>query len=169
MPPERKKTAASTPQALVPEADRSGPKPAFDSEQYNKVARAVQLVRLSLISNRFFILPEFFAEQAEQQPTMRYQAKFKNPRFDPEQGTASCEWDWGIAAQSKQKEKTTTFSAEAVYLLSYSNLKECDLDAVQTYMRRVGRFTSYPYFRAHISQLSWESGANIPILSSIAS
>lgn len=165
MPPDPKSARASTPQALIPETDRAGPKPAFDSEQYNKVARAVQLLRISLISSRFFILPEFFFGQSDQAPKLNFQAKMANPKFDAENGTASCEWEWGMTAEAAEK---VTFNLEATYLLAYGALKDCDFEAIQFYMRRVGRFTAYPYFRAKVSQLSWESGANIPILPSIA-
>ncbi len=37
-------------------------------------------------------------------------------------------------------------------------------EAVLVFVERVGKFATYPYFRAHCSQLSWESGADLPIL-----
>lgn len=167
--PSRPKTdhaRAPNPQGLIPEADRAGPKPAFDSEQYNKVARAAQLRRISLIQSKFVVLPAYFLERDTNKPTkFSYQAHFKNPSFNAEKGTALCEWHWGISSKFKRK---TTLSVDAVYLLVYEGLKDCDSDAVTTYMRRVGRFSTYAYFRARVSQYSWESNTEIPILPSIA-
>lgn len=165
-PPKTDHARAPNPQGLIPDADRASPKAAFDSEQYNKVARAAQLRRISLIQSKFVVLPAYFLERDSSTPTkFSYQAHFKNPAFSPEKGTASCEWHWGISSKFKRK---TTLSVDTIYLVVYEGLGDCDPDAVTMYMRRVGRFSTYPYFRTRVSQYSWESNAEIPILPSIA-
>lgn len=166
MPPEPQPKSADSPQALVPESDKAGPKPTFDSEVYNKVARSAKLRRIALVRSKFFVIPQYFIEEEQaKSPKLEYQAQMHNPNFDADRGTASCEWHWVIASKSKRK---VTLTAEAIYVIVYSGLKECDSEAVTAYMRRVGRFATYPYFRARVSQLSWESGTNLPVLPSIA-
>jgi hypothetical protein len=155
-----------TPQALIPEDDRSGPKPAFDAEAYNVVARAAKLERIALYRSNFAVQPDYFASlQKEEAPKPRYSGGFGNQYFDAERGRATCEWKWEIKVSDKRK---TTLSIDVVYLIMYSGLENCSEDNVIRYMRRVGRFASYPYFRAHVSQLNWEAGTNLPILPTIS-
>lgn len=155
-----------TPQSLVPVDDQSGPSPAFDAAAYNKVARAAKLRRISLLRSDFFVLPEYFAAKANNRSlSSRYTAGFGEHHVDSKGGLASCEWEWGIKIIDKRK---ATLSIDVAYVVVYGGIEECIEEQVIRYMRRVGRFATYPYFRAHVSQLSWESGVNLPILPTIA-
>lgn len=163
--PRNEKTAA-TPQALVPEEDRSGPTPAFDAEAYNEVARAAKLERIALYRSNFVVLPDYFGSMDEKNgPKPSYGSRFGTYYFDVESGRATCEWKWRINVREKRKR---TLTIEVVYLLMYGGLKDFSEKNVVRYMRRVGRFASYPYFRAHVSQLNWEAGTNLPILPTIS-
>ena len=157
---------ASTPQGLVPEEDRSGPKPAFDPEAYNAVARAAKLRRISLYHSNFTVKPDYFGSQRkEDAPKPRFRGDFGDHYYDKETGQAGCEWKWGIVVREGRK---TLLSIDVVYFILYAGLENRDADQVTRFLRRVGRFASYPYFRAHVSQLNWESGANLAILPTIA-
>jgi hypothetical protein len=156
----------STPQGLVPVEDRSGPKPAFDPEVYNAVARAAKLRRIALYHSNFTVKPDYFESlRREDAPKPQYRGDFGEHFFDEERGQAGCQWKWGIIVRDGRK---TTLSIDVVYLILYGGLEKCDKEQVVRYMRRVGRFASYPYFRAHVSQLNWESGADLPVLPTIA-
>ncbi len=74
-------------------------------------------------------------------------------------------WTWSLTAERGDK---TVVGTEANYLIFYSGLEECNEAAVKRFLSRVSRFAVYPYFRAHVSQLSWESSANLPLLPTIA-
>jgi hypothetical protein len=162
----RSRKSAATPQALVPEEDRSGPKPAFDPEAYNTVARAAKLSGITLLRSNFALQLEYFSSlDKEGGPKPRYAGAFTNNFFNPKTGRASCEWNWGISVTHDRKK---TLSIEVVYLLIYTGLQNCNEEHVIRYMQRVGRFATYPYFRAHVSQLNWEAGANLPMLPTIA-
>ena len=162
----RSAKSAATPQALVPEEDRSGPKPAFAVEDYNKVARAAKLRRIMLLRSNFAVQLDYFAVMdKEGAPKPTYGGNFANQTFDVKAGRASCEWTWTISARQNRRR---LLSIEVTYLIVYAGLEGCIEEAVVRYLRRVGRFASYPYFRAHVSQLNWESGANLPILPTIA-
>ena len=158
--------AAATPQALVPDDDRSGPKPSFDVEAYNAVARTAKLRRIALLRSHFSVHPAYFTLMStEKAPKPRYSGDFGKYYFDSEKGRATCEWKWGIKVVDKRK---ITLSIGVIYIIIYSGLENQNEDSVIRYLKRVGRFSSYPYFRAHVSQLNWESGANLPILPTIA-
>jgi hypothetical protein len=163
--PRSEKTAA-TPQALVPDDDRSGPTPAFDAEAYNTVARAAKLQRIALYRSNFVVLPDYFLSMDDEKaPKPGYSGSFGGYYFDAESGRATCEWKWRIIVSEKRKK---TLTIDVVYLIIYGGLQNFTEDNVVRYMRRVGRFASYPYFRAHVSQLNWEAGTNLPILPTIS-
>jgi hypothetical protein len=164
--PRSGKSSAATPQDLVPNEDRSGPNAAFVSEAYNAVARAASLRRISLFRSKFEVQPQYFVSMNnENAPKPQYTGVFGDPHFDSDKGRATCRWTWGIKVRDKRK---ITLSIEVVYLIIYDRLTNSDPEQVIRYMHRVGRFASYPYFRAHVSQINWESGINLPILPTIA-
>ena len=165
--PRSHDTGASSPQKLVPTEDRAGEKSAFASEAYNQVARAAKLQAIMLTSSKFLLRPEFLASGGAKggQTNLSYGSTVHNISFNKEEGAASCDWKWSVTGTNKRKR---TLSVEAVYIVIYDNLGGCEPEAVERFLRRVARFASYPYFRAHVSQISWESGANLPILPTIA-
>ena len=157
---------ASTPQGLVPDEDRSGPKPAFDPEAYNVVARAAKLRHIALFQSHFTVESGYFsARRSENPPRPRYAGEFGTHHFDASDGQAGCEWKWAITLTHERKK---LLSIEVVYLIAYDGLKDCDEQQVVRFLRRVGRFATYPYFRAHVSQLNWEARLDLPILPTIA-
>src|ERR1700730_6234620 len=85
----RSRKSAATPQALVPEADRSRPKPAFDLEAYNSVARAAKLTTIALRRSNFALDLEYYSVMnVEGRPEPRYSGAFANPLFDAQKGQA---------------------------------------------------------------------------------
>lgn len=48
-----------------------------------------------------------------------------------------------------------------IYGFNEGNISE---SAARSFGTHIAQFTAYPYFRQHVSQLSWESGADLPIL-----
>jgi hypothetical protein len=164
--PPRKSEVAASPQDLVPPQDITVEKPADINASYNRVARKAKLVGLTLKSSNFFCSSEYFtAKDSETPPKLGYSSKMFDPAFSDERGVAKCEWKWCVSARAGRKKVLTI---ESTYLLIYENLEECEAAAVNRFMLRVGRFASYPYFRAHVSQISWESAAELPILPTIA-
>jgi hypothetical protein len=167
-PPSRRKVSrsASTPQALIPEEDRAE-QAAFAADAYNKVARSAKLRGIMLIRSNFFVLEEFLARQRseDEKPSLSYGSSIKNVAFDAEKGIVSCEWTWNVTGRTGRKK---SLFIQAVYLVFYDELIGCDPKAVDRFLRRVSRFATYPYFRAHVSQTNWESGAKLPIMPTIA-
>jgi hypothetical protein len=161
MSPPKSKLLAASPQELVPPEDRSGERPAFSSDAYNKVARSATLVALALTSSKFLVDPSFDPEKL----SFGFNGSPHGHFYDSEAGAAGCHWNWSVHARRGRKKLLTI---EATYLLLYEQLTECEEPAVLRYLERVGRFATYPYFRTHVSQLSWESSTNLPLLPTIA-
>jgi len=55
-------------------------------------------------------------------------------------------------------------SLKATYLATYKLSQGCEEDPAVAYLRRVGRFSCYPYFRALFSILTEQGGLHLPPL-----
>ena len=165
--PPNKRSRASDPQKLVPKGDVSGPNAAFVTESYNKVARAAKLEGLVLTGSDFIIHPNYYSPTAENGAvSFSYDASVDDEIFDAKSGLASCAWTWTVEGKLDDE---IVVRVRATYRIFYSELTDCEETAVKRFMNRVGRFATYPYFRAHVSQTSWESSAQLPLLPTIAS
>lgn len=167
--PSQKKRRASDPRQLIPDEDRTGDNPALLAEAYNKVAKAAKLQLIMLTESSFTMQPEFVANKSKLEDGKKYKLSFgssiANSVYKADSGLASCEWTWTVTAKA---EKRKALSIQATYYILYDDVVDCEADAVNRYLRRVARFATYPYFRAHVSQVSWESGADLPILPTIS-
>ncbi|BBK31201.1 hypothetical protein STHU_18350 [Allostella humosa] len=164
LPP--KNSEAPSPQSLIPTEDKAGDGAAFATEEYNEVARSAKLRDILLIGSEFEVIPAYFEHNHDGEIVSKlgYNSTFTD--FDFDDGVATGKWIWSVTARARRKK---TLSILATYLVAYDGLAGCSHRAVFIYMRRVSRFASYPYFRTHVSHLSWESGAGLPILPTISS
>jgi len=166
LPRKSKKVTAPSPQLLVPEDDKAAKEAKFATEAYNKVARSASLDGIMLVKAAFNIKPAFYKSvESEKRPSLSYSSEMSNDVFDDSTGIAGCVWTWNVEAKQG---KSTTLSIEASYRILYKVDAECDPAAVRRYLARVSRFATYPYFRAHVSQISWESSAGLPVMPTIS-
>jgi hypothetical protein len=129
-------------------------------QKYNAVVSAARIVAVNLIKTDFEVKPSFFGYEGE----LEYSFDLKSPApvaFDSESGNASGFFHWALTAKAAEK---TVLSLVAAFWVTYDSLAGLDGEAVEAFVRRVGCFTSYPYFRSFVSQMSWASGTNLPIL-----
>jgi len=134
-----KKPEAASPQNLVPAQDKAGKEAPFATPAYNQVARAAKLRSMAVSCAEFFVLPDFYATR-EKDPewdlNLTFTAEVSHEIFNAAEGVASCEWTWSVHSKVGRK---TALSIKATYIVIYSNLHECEQEAVTAYMRRVGR------------------------------
>jgi hypothetical protein len=79
--------------------------------------------------------------------------------FEPATGTATGMFQWWVEARHGA---AVSLRLTAKYVVQYAGLVGQDEDAAKAFVAKVGRFASYPYFRALASQINWEAGANLP-------
>jgi hypothetical protein len=156
--------------ALTPEASASisdavlrAARPGAD---YNNVVSAASLEAVRLVGTNFRISPELdsiypTAEAFSEGGGLGFGGELKNATLDDETGVAVGIFAWWIDVSHGDKQ---LLNLTAVYTVTYSGLKGREADAVRRFIDRVGRFAIYPYFRSLVSQFSWASEANLPIL-----
>lgn len=130
---------------------------------YNAVAGAAKLTFIMLLKSDFEVHPEYFQMQAEKQFSQKlmFGSEVDDPIYDKKKGSAAAEFTW-ILYQKVSRKKVLKLTVK--YLIAYNNLEGQNAEAVCAFVKKLGKFATYPYFRAHASQLSWESGAELPIL-----
>lgn len=157
MPSTKRRTTGASKQSLPLDAAP------FKPEDYAAVTRAAELVLIELTSCNFSVAPEFFRELAQDNPRHKYSygEEFENPVYDSESGIAGGEFVWTLGVKVGRKK---VVRVSATYRIIYTNLSEMNGGAITAFVKRVGRFATYPYFRGLVSHLSWESNAELPIM-----
>lgn len=138
-------------------------------ENYNKVAGCAELLQIMLIASEFKMSPAFFAARSEEKDSKKKLSYYNEYSvegldFDSDEGVASMTIRFSVRAT---KDRKNLLSIKNTYIVVYGEMEGCEDGAVSAFMQRIGRFAAYPYFRTHVSQLSWESGANLPILPTV--
>jgi hypothetical protein len=139
-------------------------RPAFElnHDEYKKVSISARLREIRLIASNYLVRPEAF-QVAQDVDTMKngFHGKCTDFIFDNDEGLAWGRFQWSVEIKSGRK---SCLKLMAEYLVLYSDIFDCDGEHVEIYFRKVGRFATYPYFRAHFNHHIGETGIMLPPL-----
>jgi hypothetical protein len=134
----------------------------FDQELYSEVSCAAKLQEIKLSASRYLVKFQLFDDiEVLRQMKHRYSGRCEEVFFDENSGSAGGKFNW-TAEIKLGRQVSLKLSAE--YYLLYSNLAEHDEDHVSFFVTKVGRFATYPYFRALFANHVSESGLMLPPL-----
>lgn len=152
--------AVTKPEAA--KAKKSTPEEEFrvKPEDYNAVIMAAHLSNIVLKKSEFEI-GEDYRRVPRASHKHKYGHKWESVNYDQDAGIAGGSMEWSVSVQTGRKKG---LKVKAVFLIVYENLQRLNPEAVEMFIETVGRVAIYPYFRNHVSQLSWQSGAKLPIL-----
>lgn len=135
------------------------PAPTVDPQDYNRVVDAAELVDVKLVKSSFDLQPAFFA--ASDEVAFRYGCDLERSTYDQESNFLVGE----IAVEAGCKlGRRWVLKVRSTYVVAFSVAGKPPVEAAKTYLERVGRFTAYPYFRAHFAALCSAAGAEVPPL-----
>lgn len=145
--------------AAPKEADksRSAEKTDRDYASYNDVVKAAELSTVMLISSEFNVQSDFFTYSDNLE--LRSGAEREDVLVDDEEGFATQVIKFRVSADVDDE---VYLEAKATYLVAFTLNERVSEDAVKDFVDRVAVFTAYPYFRARVSQYSWEANAELP-------
>lgn len=134
----------------------------LDHEVYAEVSSAAQLRDIKLLGSEYSIKPEIF-EVLKDLENMNhgFSGECTHLLLDDEAGLALGHYRWSAEVKSGRKK---VLKLQADYLVAYTGLSGCDEGHVRFFFEKVGRFATYPYFRALFSHQSSESGLMLPPL-----
>lgn len=134
----------------------------FSHDEYNKVSRSAQLREIKLIASNYMVRPEAFAAAQELESLKNsFSGVCTDFICDADEGLAWGRFQW-VAEIKSGRRACLKLSSE--YLVLYSDVHDCDGQHVEAYFRKVGRFATYPYFRATFSHNIGETGILLPPL-----
>lgn len=148
----------------VPNA--SDVKETSDVEIYNDLVAKAEIGDIRLVEMKYSVKPEYFGalhreRNDELQLTRSFEGVLTDVRYDENTKTLGGQFDWTTKVISGRKK---LLQCEAKYFVIYERVPPTDIVVAEKYLLRVGRFATYPYFRSLVSQLSWESQADLPIM-----
>lgn len=152
------------------------PRPHISREVYEKIAGSAQLRYVSMVTSRSFVHPEYFLVSCGDAQDLKYifEGMPLEVHFDKEESDARGMFHWRALASIPGPDSTGgegdsgsenhLVSIEATYVIYYKCIDSFDDDAVRDFIKTIGRMTTYPFFRAHVSRIAWDSGVDMPIL-----
>jgi hypothetical protein len=137
----------------------------FDADIYKEVSCSAALQELRLFSSKFMVKQEFFLLEAEYGPPKSLFSGYTGEvTIDEEEGLIAGSYTWEAEIKFGRK---TGLKLRSDYVLIYSGIGGLDSDHINMYFNRVGRFSTYPYFRSHFSSHVTEAGLMLPPLPSL--
>lgn len=140
--------------------------PNFVESEYAKTAQLAKLRDIKLINSAYTVKPkllELIAAKADLKHS--FSGEVSSPRFDKSDGFLFGFYGWEAEIKSGRQKM---LSVKAEYILAYSGLESASEDYVYLYFKKLARFTTYPFFRAHFAVLTSETGLSLPPLPSLA-
>ena len=140
-------------------------KPEFDHDVYAQVSRNAELNEIRLIRNKYVIKPDITTALEDLDSVKHsFSGVCVDFTYDSEMGLAIGNYRWNVEIKFGRKKVLKLITN---YLISYNNLEGFDEPYVSFYFHKIGRFTTYPYFRALFSHHTAESGLSLPPLPSL--
>jgi hypothetical protein len=136
------------------------PRKKLSADAYNAVVDTAELLDVKMIKSSFDVQPAFFGEP-EDSLELRFDCDLAHSTFDSESKRLIAIFQCEAGAK---KSRSWLLRAKFSYLVAYAVSGEPTPESAQAYMARVGRFTCYPYFRAHFASLCGQAGASMPPL-----
>jgi hypothetical protein len=126
--------------------------------EYNAVVANAQLVDVLLIGCNFKMAAKYFEVPSRD---LHFALEKVSILPSDDSGTARGAFQWVVRALSDNE---AILEISATFVAIYASLNGQSVKAVESFVRRLGPFTTYPYFRSHVSELRWMSKANLPLL-----
>lgn len=134
----------------------------FTREEYNQVARSARLVGVSLLKENFDLNLDYFDDEVDRTKDRLGFGVTSAFRIDEEgESIATSVWDWSVKVRRGRR---VLVKINATYIAAYTDVKNCNEHAVHAFVERVGKFTTFPYFRARVGGISQDADIHLPIL-----
>jgi hypothetical protein len=138
----------------------------FDQDKYSAVARSARLYDVALTKQNFEVKLAVMRSSANGDTPLKHSFKGSPEGWSIDEATGLMVgrylWKAGIVVG---RAKGLALTAE--YLLIYRGLAGQDKDYARLYFEKLGRFTSYPYFRMLFSSCAGNAGLTLPPLPSL--
>lgn len=138
----------------------------FDVARYNEIAQRARLAEITLSASEFHakIDAALTLSDPEAAIKLNYKDELTDVTFDGASGILAGTFNWKAEIKSG---RSSLVRLRAGYSIFYDNLVDADESYAVAYLGKVGRFATYPYFRALFSLQSGAASLTIPPLPSL--
>jgi len=139
-----------------------GTLPKLEPRKYNNIVASSSLEDIRLVSSSFDVTPEYFlTKNKEENFNLSYDFKITMAEYDADDGFLAGCFEWTAVGKVGRK---NVIKIKTAYMIVYTCEKGLERQYPLAFMNQVGRFATFPYFRATVGQYSAASGADLPIL-----
>ena len=142
------------------------------SEAYSKAVEQSALENVVLVSSSFEMDPRVLTDNDQLE---RYiDQRVTNIEFDDQSqllfGTVECRvWACLSGVENKRENEEAPsvpklLALEAKYMVIFKILGEHDREVIDMFFRKMGPFTTWPYFRVHVAGVAAEAHIDLPVL-----
>lgn len=139
----------------------------YDAGKYEAVTRAARLREVRLVNSAYSAkVMSFMAVELGDGTELKqsYTGAPSGHSFVPERGIAVGSYLWSAEVRAG---RTKAMKLSTEYMVAYSGLKDAPEEYVGLYFKKLARFTTYPYFRAHFAMHVAASGLMLAPLPSL--
>lgn len=136
----------------------------FTAAEYNAVAMSARLRAINLLNSHYDFSPASGAPVSDWK--FGYGVKVNSCKYDEEKGWVAAVIRYSMSAKHGRKK---IINCHADFGVFYSVGEVSNAEAAEGFCNNVGTFAAYPYFRALVANLVWNSGLDIPPMPAIAS
>ena len=139
----------------------------FDHTQYNAVVESAELMDIRLISSSFDMsvsLPGLLRRQREAGESLirwLYESELSEYAYSDDDGFLFGQFSWKTVGKESRKH---VVSVKATYIVVYQLAPGLSGHYVGIFLKKVGRFATYPYFRTLVATLHADARLDVPPL-----
>ncbi len=127
------------------------------ARSYDHAVAAAEMRNIRLIRSDFLVEPQGIGGDRTAWK-MGYACKLTEARFDPDRSRAT---GLVVAEAWCKLGSRKIVSVKASYMVAYDIQGDVEPDAAEQFVKRVGTFAVYPYFRAHFAELTSQAGVSL--------
>ena len=127
---------------------------------YNNLIDAAELAAIRLIASNFKVEPDAYGTDIENWKRS-YACEFAESHFSPDGKSLLGFFDATLSIKLARK---SVVSLKSKYIVFYNITGAPGAGAVKEFIERVGKFSVYPYFRAHFAEVCSQAGLYVPPL-----
>ena len=133
---------------------------------FQEISKNADLKKVLLLESHFQCNhSEYSLGQKSESINFSYGYTVREKEYLKEEGDGLIIFDWEVVATTKSgEEDCKAVEMTSTYAVHYGLPSNCDPDIASLFLIHVGKVACYPYFRNQVSQKSWESNLELPIL-----
>ncbi len=128
---------------------------------YQEVVEAASLGNILLRDTKFKITPEYYAHKNGSEVKHYFDTASEEIIYDEDESIIQGIFEFHVRVKKANKH---LFELKSSYVIFYELSKRVDQKAARAFCEKVGLFSCYPFFRQHMSMISSDASAEMPIL-----